>query len=199
MKHYRPCIFLIGAVLLTSLPLHAQPTQTALFAGGCFWCIESDFDKVPGVISTTSGYSGGHQKNPTYEEVSAGKTGHAEVVQIVYDPGKVSYAQLLEHFWRSIDPTTADGQFCDHGSQYHSAIFYLNEEQKHLAQTSKAALEKNKPFKEPIVTPITIATTFYPAEEYHQDFHSRNPVRYNYYRWNCGRDQRLEKLWGVKN
>lgn len=170
--------------------------ETAIFAGGCFWCTEADFDKIEGVISTTSGYIDGQKLNPTYKEVSAGTTGHTEAVQIEYDPAKVSYAQLLDVFWKNIDPTVKNRQFCDVGSQYRSGIFYLNAEQKQLAMTSKKALDKNKPFKEPIVTEITAASTFYPAEEYHQDYHSRNPVRYNYYRYGCGRDNRLEQLWG---
>ncbi len=171
-------------------------TETAVFAGGCFWCTESDFDKVKGVVATTSGYIGGHKNNPTYKEVSAGGTGHTEAVKVEYDPVQVSYAELLKVFWRNIDPTTPDAQFCDHGSQYRSAIFYMNDEQKKLAQASKSALEKNKPFKESIVTEITQASMFYPAEAYHQNYHDRNPVRYNYYRWGCGRDARLEELWG---
>jgi peptide-methionine (S)-S-oxide reductase len=170
--------------------------ETAVFAGGCFWCTESDFDKVKGVVATTSGYIGGHKKNPTYKEVSAGGTGHAEAVKVEFDPGRVSYAELLQVFWHNIDPTTPNAQFCDHGDQYRSAIFYMNENQKRLAEASKIALEKNKPFKEPIVTEISPATQFYPAEDYHQNFHDRNPVRYNYYRWGCGRDSRLEELWG---
>lgn len=190
---------LFASILLsTSLPATAQTTQTAIFAGGCFWCTESDFDKVPGVISTTSGYIGGNKKDPSYEEVSAGASGHAEAVEIVFDPSKVSYQQLLDYFWHSIDPTTANAQFCDHGSQYRSGIFYLNEEQKRLAEQSKTELEKSKPFKDAIVTEITQATQFYQAEEYHQNFHARNPVRYNYYRWGCGRDKRLAELWGEK-
>ena len=170
--------------------------ETAVFAGGCFWCTESDFDKVKGVVATTSGYIGGHKKNPTYKEVSAGGTGHTEAVKIDYDPGQVSYAELLKVFWRSIDPTMPDAQFCDHGSQYRSGVFYLNEEQKRLAMASKSELEMSKPFKESIVTEITQASMFYPAEDYHQDYHDRNPVRYKYYRWGCGRDARLEELWG---
>ncbi|MDZ4260707.1 MAG: peptide-methionine (S)-S-oxide reductase MsrA [Pseudomonadota bacterium] len=186
------------ALLLVVAPLQAAQTETAIFAGGCFWCTESDFDKVPGVVSTTSGYIGGHQQNPTYQQVSAGGSGHTEAVQVVYDPTQVSYARLLDKFWHSIDPTTPDAQFCDHGSQYRSAIFYLNSEQRQLAEASKVALEKNKPFKQSIVTQIVAASTFYPAEAYHQNYHERNSVRYNYYRWSCGRDQRLEELWGKK-
>jgi peptide-methionine (S)-S-oxide reductase len=172
------------------------PAAVAVFAGGCFWCTEADFDKIPGVLSTTSGYIGGHVKNPTYEEVSYGATGHAEAVQVRYDPGKVTYAQLLEAFWPTIDPLTANAQFCDKGSQYRSAIFYGNAEEQRLAEASKAALEKSGRLPGPVVTEIVPATTFYPAEDYHQDYHSKNPIRYNYYRHGCGRDDRLEQLWG---
>lgn len=170
----------------------------AVFAGGCFWCTESDFDKMPGVISTTSGYTGGEVKNPTYEQVSAGGTGHIESVQVVYDTRKTSYAKLLEAFWPTIDPITANAQFCDHGTQYRSAIFYANEKEKELAVASKEALDASGRFKQPVVTEILPATTFYPAEEYHQNYHSKNPLRYNYYRSGCGRDDRLEQLWGKK-
>ena len=178
----------------------AQPSQyeTAVFAGGCFWCVESDFDKVPGVVATISGYTGGHKLNPTYKEVSAGGTGHTEAVQVVYDPAKVSYKALTDGFWHTIDPTTADRQFCDRGSHYRSAIFYSTPEQKQIVEQSKREVEKTKSFKAPIVTEITQATTFYPAEEYHQGYYKRNPIRYNYYRLSCGRDQRLEQLWGSK-
>ena len=169
----------------------------ATFAGGCFWCMEPPYDKLNGVISTTSGYTGGQKKNPTYEEVSAGRTGHAEALEIVYDPKKVSYQKLLDVFWRNIDPTVKDQQFCDVGSQYRTGIFYHDDEQKRLAEASKAALEKNKPFKGPIVTEITRAAEFYPAEEYHQDYYLKNPVRYKFYRNGCGRDARLKQLWGA--
>ena len=168
----------------------------ATFAGGCFWCVEADFDKVPGVISTTSGYIGGTLANPSYEQVSSKTTGHAEAVEIVFDPAKVSYEQLLEKFWRSIDPTTKDRQFCDAGSPYRTAIFTHGPQQAAAAQTSKAALDKSKPFKEPIVTTIEAAGPFYAAEGYHQDYYKKNPVRYNYYRSACGRDARLLQLWG---
>ena len=178
--------------------MKADSQQTAIFAGGCFWCVESDFDKVPGVVKTISGYMGGQKLNPTYEEVSAGRTGHAEVVQIVFDSKKVSYQQLLDVFWRSVDPTTLNSQFCDHGSQYRTAIYYGNAEQKLLAEQSKLALTKSKPFKAPIVTEVTQASTFYPAEEYHQDFHTKSAIRYEYYRYRCGRDQRVTELWGKK-
>lgn len=169
----------------------------ATFAGGCFWCMEPPFDKLNGVISTTSGYTGGQKKNPTYEEVSSGRTGHAEAVEVVYDPKKVTYQKLLDVFWHNIDPTVKDQQFCDVGSQYRTGIFYHDEEQKRLAEASKAALEKGKPFKGPIVTEVTRATEFYPAEEYHQDYYLKNPVRYKFYRSGCGRDNRLKQLWGA--
>ena len=193
------------ALLVLGIPSFAQEGskgtsggkyQSAIFAGGCFWCMEPAFEKLHGVISVTSGYTGGRKKNPTYEEVSSGSTGHAESVQVQYDPRKISYEKLLEVFWHNIDPTTPDRQFCDRGSQYRSGIFYLNDEQKRLALESKAALEKSKPFKEPVVTEITPAAEFYPAEEYHQDFYKKNPVRYNTYRTGCGRDRRLKELWG---
>ena len=174
----------------------AAGTAIATFAGGCFWCMEPPYDKLNGVISTTSGYMGGPSKNPTYEQVSAGRTGHAEVVQVRYDPAKVSYAKLLEVFWKSIDPTVKDRQFCDVGSQYRSGIFVHGEEQRKLAEASKSEVEKTKPFKDPIVTPIVAATEFWPAEEYHQDYYQKNPVRYKYYRTGCGRDDRLKALWG---
>jgi peptide-methionine (S)-S-oxide reductase len=170
--------------------------EKATFAGGCFWCMEPPFDRLEGVVSTTSGYTGGHTKNPTYSQVSSGTTGHAEAVEILYDPKKISYAELLEVFWRNIDPTTDDRQFCDWGRQYRPGIFYHNEEQRRLAEQSKVALNRSKPFKEPIVTEIVPASEFYPAEEYHQDFYKKNPVRYKFYRYNCGRDERLKELWG---
>jgi peptide-methionine (S)-S-oxide reductase len=168
----------------------------ATFAGGCFWCMEPPFDRVDGVVSTTSGYTGGEKVDPTYEEVSAGGTGHAESVEVLYDPAKVSYEKLLDVFWHNVDPTVRDRQFCDTGHQYRTAIFTHDETQKRLAEQSKAALEKSKPFKDPIVTEIVPAGRFYPAEEYHQDYYKKNPVRYKFYRYNCGRDQRLEQLWG---
>jgi peptide-methionine (S)-S-oxide reductase len=158
--------------------------------------MEPPFDKLPGVISTTSGYTGGQKKNPTYHEVSAGSTGHAEVVQVVYDPKQVSYEKLLDVFWHNVDPTQKDGQFCDHGSQYRTAIFYHDEEQKQLAETAKAKLQQDKPFQGEIVTEIVPAEEFYAAEEYHQDYATKNPIRYKFYRTGCGRDQRLKQLWG---
>jgi peptide-methionine (S)-S-oxide reductase len=172
-------------------------SAVAVFAGGCFWCTESDFDKVAGVISTTSGYIGGQLKDPTYEAVSSGQSGHIEAVQVRFDPSKTSYSKLLEAYWPSIDPVNADGQFCDNGPQYRSAIFYNSPEQQQLAQASKAALAASARLPAPIATQILPATTFYPAEDYHQDYHSKNPLRYNYYRRGCGRDARLEKLWGT--
>lgn len=167
----------------------------ATFAGGCFWCMEPPYDKLDGVISTTSGYTGGHKDNPTYKEVSAGSTGHAEAVEIVYDPGKISYAELLDVFWHNIDPTVKDQQFCDHGNQYRTAIFYHDEEQKRLAEESKQALIESKRFTN-VFTEIVPAATFYVAEDYHQDYYKKNPLRYKYYRYGCGRDKRLEELWG---
>ena len=175
----------------------ANATAKATFAGGCFWCMEPPYDKLDGVLSTTSGYIGGHSKNPTYKEVSSGGTGHTEAVQVVYDPAKVTYAKLLEVFWRNIDPTVKNRQFCDSGSQYRSGIFYHDDDQKRQAEASKAQLDKTKPFKDPIVTEITAATQFYPAEDYHQDYYTKNPVRYKFYRTNCGRDARLKQLWGA--
>lgn len=174
----------------------ADQLEQASFAGGCFWCMEGPFDKLTGVVSVTAGYTGGHTKNPTYKDVSAGGTGHAESVQIVYDPRKISYEKLLTIFWHNIDPTVKDRQFCDVGNQYRSAIFYHSEEQRRLAEQSKKELEKNKPFKEPIVTELVPASEFYPAEEYHQHYYKKNPIKYKYYRYSCGRDQRLRELWG---
>lgn len=194
---------LFAAALLAPVAGPAADSNTAsgapakaTFAGGCFWCMEGPYDKLPGVISTTSGYMGGQTKNPTYEQVSTGRTGHAEVVQVVYDPGRVSYEKLLEVFWHNVDPTQRDGQFCDHGTQYRTAIFYYGEEQRKLAEASRAALMKSKPFKGEIVTPVEKAGEFYPAEDYHQDFYKKNPTRYKFYRAGCGRDARLKELWG---
>jgi peptide-methionine (S)-S-oxide reductase len=200
---------LVAALLATAALALAQAPQApaaaplatakATFAGGCFWCVESDFDKVPGVISTTSGYTGGTVANPSYEQVSSKRSGHAEVVQIVFDPAKVSYDTLLKTYWRSIDPTTKDSQFCDHGSPYRTAIFVHDAAQQAAAQASLAALQKSKPFKEAVVTTIEAAGPFYAAEAYHQDYYKKNPVRYNYYRLRCGRDARLQQLWGAPN
>jgi len=187
---------LTGAASAQTKPASAR-TESAIFAGGCFWCVESDFDKVEGVVATTSGYIGGRKANPTYSEVSAGWTGHTEAVKIEFDPARVTYAQLLEKFWPTIDPTVKDQQFCDVGSQYRTGIFALDARQLKEAEASKAMLQKSKPFKAPIVTDVSLAGTFYPAEEYHQDYYLKNPIRYKFYRANCGRDARLKQLWGV--
>lgn len=190
----------LSATLVQNVHAVQETTQpkyeTATFAGGCFWCMEPPYDALDGVISTTSGYTGGKEIDPTYKQVSRGRTGHAEVVQVIYDPAKVSYAELLDSFWHNIDPTDASGQFCDKGRQYRSEIFFHNKEQQQLAVQSKNALMKSKPFKQSIVTQITMATNFYPAEDYHQDYYLRNPIRYKYYRFGCGRDRKLETLWG---
>ncbi|HEV8337916.1 MAG TPA: peptide-methionine (S)-S-oxide reductase MsrA [Candidatus Polarisedimenticolia bacterium] len=170
--------------------------ETATFAGGCFWCMEPPFDKIDGVISTTSGYTGGRTVNPTYEQVSSGTTGHAEALQVLFDPAKVGYRKLLEVFWHNVDPLAKGRQFCDVGEQYRSEIFYHNDEQKRLAEESKKELESSGRFKQPLVTEIVQATAFYPAEDYHQDYYMKNPVRYKFYRFSCGRDQRLKELWG---
>lgn len=200
---------LIGLLLLTALTAskivmaggqatEGRSLEKATFAGGCFWCVEEAFDKVKGVVATTSGYTGGQQPDPSYEEVSAGRTGHAESVEVLYDPQIVGYETLLQTFWHNIDPTTPDRQFCDRGHQYRSAIFYHTETQRRLAEASKQALVHSKPFKQPIVTEIVPASPFYPAEEYHQNFYQKNPIRYKFYKFNCGRAQRLEELWGKK-
>jgi peptide-methionine (S)-S-oxide reductase len=189
---------LANAAQAQQKPADAPGTARATFAGGCFWCMEPPYDKLPGVISTTSGYTGGKTVNPTYQEVSAGTTGHAEAVQVVYDPKKITYEKLLEVFWVNIDPTVKDRQFCDGGNQYRTAIFYHDEEQRKAAEASKAALMKSKPFKQDIVTPVVMAGAFYPAEDYHQDYYVKNPVRYKFYRSGCGRDARLKELWGDK-
>jgi peptide-methionine (S)-S-oxide reductase len=196
---------LAAAALFGLAAAFAQTTQTppapaglakATFAGGCFWCMEPPFDKVDGVISTTSGYTGGQKTAPSYEEVSAGGSGHAEAVEILYDPKKVSYEKLLQVFWHNIDPTVKDQQFCDHGAQYRTGIFVHDAEQRRVAEASKAELAKSKPFKEPIVTEIVDAKQFWAAEDYHQDYYKKNPIRYKYYRTGCGRDARLKQVWG---
>lgn len=195
-------ILLFACSLLVEAPCSAGQAvkgrlAKATFAGGCFWCMESPFDRLEGVISVTAGYTGGQQKNPTYGEVSAGGTGHAESVQIVYDPARIGYARLLDVFWHNIDPTVRDRQFCDVGTQYRSAIFYHSPEQKKLAEESKRLLEKTKPFAASIVTEIVPASEFYPAEDYHQHYYKKNPIRYKFYRQGCGRDRRLKELWGA--
>jgi peptide-methionine (S)-S-oxide reductase len=203
MPLIRTAVLATLALGLASAPLAQAPREAppgkalATFAGGCFWCMEPPYDKLDGVLSTTSGYMGGNKKFPTYEEVSSGTTGHTEVVQVVYDPAKVSYDKLLEVYWRNIDPTVRDRQFCDVGSMYRATIFVHNEEQKKAADKSKELLGMTKPFKDPIVTPILPAADFWPAEAYHQDYYLKNPVRYNYYRTGCGRDARLKALWGA--
>ena len=190
-------ILILLFCLLVPLTSHTfAATDRAIFAGGCFWCMESPFEKLDGVSEVISGYTGGAQLNPTYQEVSAGGTGHTEAVEVLYDPQQVSYEKLLEVFWMQIDPTDADGQFVDRGTQYRSEIFYLNPEQEQLAEVSKRQLEKSGRFNKPIVTEITAAGEFYPAEEYHQDYHSKNPIRYWYYRGGSGRDDFLDKVWG---
>ena len=176
--------------------MSAKGEGIATFAGGCFWCVESDFDHVPGVTKTISGYTGGILKDPTYRQVTAGNSGHIEAVQIYYDPKKTSYEKLLEVFWRSVDPTDSGGQFCDRGESYATAIFANTPEQKKVAEASLARLKKSGVLKRPIVTPIRTAGTFYPAEGYHQDYYTKNPLRYKFYRLSCGRDARIKELWG---
>lgn len=186
----------VTASLVMTVGQTADDLATATFAGGCFWCMEEAFEKVEGVDTVISGYTDGRVADPTYQQVSAGRTGHTEAIQIAYDPSQVSYQELLEVFWRNIDPTTPDRQFCDRGSQYRAAIFYHDEEQQRLAEASRRAVEGSKPFKESIVTEIAAVSAFYPAEEYHQDYYLKNSIRYNFYKWSCGRAQRLEELWG---
>jgi methionine-S-sulfoxide reductase len=198
---------MLAALFLLAACGRSQPAVTgeltastgqaaATFAGGCFWCTESDFEKLPGVIAAQSGYSGGQTSDPNYEQVSSGDSGHTEAVRVIFDPKKISYAQLLEHFWRDIDPTDRGGQFCDRGSQYRSAIFFHDEAQRVAAETSKQKLQQSGVLKGPVVTEITRLDGFYPAEDYHQDYYKKNPVRYRYYRNGCGREKTLEKVWG---
>ena len=193
---------LMFAALLLSTPAQAQAQApqaraTAIFAGGCFWCIEKDFEKLSGVIEVESGYTAGRTPQPTYEQVSAGQTGHTEAVRVIYDPAKVSYSQLVEYFWRHIDPTVKDRQFCDSGSQYRSGIYWQNEAERKVAEASRDELLKSKRF--PVIhTELAAASTFWMAEEYHQDYYKKNPLRYNYYRTSCGRDARVEELWGKR-
>lgn len=189
---------LLAAALLSPFAARgedATPTANAIFAAGCFWCIEADFEKLPGVLAAESGYTGGHLANPTYEQVSAGGSGHTEAVRVTYDPARVSYAQLLEHFWKNVDPTVKNRQFCDSGSQYRSGIYWRSEGERRAAVESRDALLKSGRFRE-IHTEIVAAGTFYPAEAYHQDYYKKNPVRYSYYRTGCRRDERLRELWG---
>ena len=190
----------LAAVLLAVTVVRAEAEETgtakATFAGGCFWCMEEAFEKVPGVLSAVSGYTGGEVASPTYRQVTSGRTGHTEAVEVIYDPAQITYEQLLDVFWRNVDPTVVDRQFCDVGSQYRTAIFAHDDAQMRLARASKKALQASKPFDAPIVTPIVAASTFYRAEEYHQDYYKHNPLRYKFYKWNCGRAQRLAELWG---
>jgi peptide-methionine (S)-S-oxide reductase len=179
-----------------SAPSPSVRLANATFAGGCFWCMQKPFDDLPGVVSTTVGYAGGTKKNPTYEEVSSGGTGHAESVQVVYDPAKVSYVMLLDVFWHNIDPLARNGQFCDHGTQYRTAIFFHDDVQKRAAEDSKNAIEASGRFKLPVATEIVPAGAFWPAEDYHQSYYRKNPIRYRIYRSGCGRDARLKELWG---
>ncbi len=191
--------FLLSCIFLSanaSTATQTDATQIAIFAGGCFWCVESDFDGVPGVIRTTSGYTGGHLKNPDYRSVTAGGTGHREAVEIEFDPKTVTYAKLLDIFWRSVDPTDGGGQFCDRGDSYATAIFTKSPMQQQLALASKEAIDQAGTLPKPIATTIENASTFYPAEGYHQDYYTKNPVRYNFYRYSCRRDSRIEQLWG---
>jgi len=208
MRSPKACLAALGAAVVLAwlgnrAPLGgaAAGAETArgkaTFAGGCFWCMEPPFEKIPGVLSTRVGYTGGDTTKPSYEQVSSGVTGHAEAVQIVYDPARVTYEKLLDVFWRNVDPLTADAQFCDHGRQYRTAIFVHDDGQRRAAEDSKRALDASKRFDRPIVTEIVTAKEFWPAEEYHQKYHEKNPVRYKYYRWGCGRDQRLSELWGA--
>lgn len=193
-----PLIASVGAIAaFDSNAMPAKGEAVATFAGGCFWCVESDFDHVPGVIRTISGYTGGILKNPTYRQVTAGNSGHIETVQIHYDPEKTSYKKLLDVFWHSVDPTDTGGQFCDRGDSYATAIFANSPEQKKIAEASRAALMKSGVLKQPIATPVRTAGPFYPAEGYHQDYYTKNPLRYKFYRFSCGRDARVRELWGA--
>ena len=193
-------ILVLGFLMAASFGLAADPSGPlkAHFAGGCFWCMEEAFEKVEGVVSVTSGYMGGRVPRPSYEQVSEGGTGHAESIEVLYDPARVSYGRLLDAFWHNVDPLTPNAQFCDHGSQYRSAIFYQNDEQKRLAEDSKRTIEQSKRFTQPIVTELLMASEFFPAEEYHQDFYKKNPIRYKFYKYNCGRVKRLEEVCGAR-
>lgn len=186
---------IVTLALALAVGAAAEPAR-AIFAGGCFWCVEAAFDAVPGVIATNPGYIGGTVPDPTYDQVSAGGTGHAEAVEVRYDPERTSYPQLLAVFWRNVDPHDAGGQFCDHGNPYRSAIFVVDAEQQRLAEESRHALANSGLLSAPIATEISTAGAFYPAEEYHRDYYLKNPARYKFYRWNCGRDQRLHAVWG---
>jgi len=199
MAMFFAAVFVVEAQLPGTLSSDESRLKKATFAGGCFWCMEPPFDKLDGVISTTSGYIGGHVKDPTYKQVSAGITGHAEAVEVLYDPMQVTYAELLEIFWRNIDPLTRNRQFCDRGSQYRAGVFFHDSEQEHLARDYKVRLEHSGRFEAPVVTEIVAALEFYPAEEDHQDYYKKHPVRYRVYRFGCGRDRRLDEIWGEPN
>jgi len=190
---------LFSFISITTLDAASKkPTQNAsiILAGGCFWCIESDYEKLKGIISVVSGYTGGHIKNPTYQQVSSGTSGHLEVVKVTYNPNTISHEKILDYFWHHIDPTRDDGQFCDNGPQYRPAIFYKNEQEKNIILKSAQEIEKTKIFEAPLKVEFIPQSTFYPAEEYHQDYYKKNPIRYNYYRYACRRDARVEELWG---
>ena len=190
-----PVITLLsGAFVVPSLAADESSSAEAIFAGGCFWCMEPPYDDQPGVIATRSGYIGGERENPTYEEIGRGDTGHAQAVEVTFDPEQISYEQLLEIFWYNIDPFAVDQQFCDVGTQYRSAIFYRDEEQRSLAEATKAEIEQR--FERDVATQLVAAETFWEAEEYHQAYYQKNPVRYKFYRFSCGRDNRLEEIWG---
>jgi len=195
---FKPYILLI---VLLNLPFISNAatktkTETAILAGGCFWCVESDFEKLDGVVEVISGYIGGHLENPTYKLVSSGTSGHIEAAEIIYNPDKINYSQILDFFWRHIDPTNNKGQFCDYGPQYRPAIFFRDEQQQQLAAESLKQIEQTKPFADPIRVELIPASRFYPAEDYHQDYYKKSSVRYRYYRFACGRDARIEELWG---
>ena len=199
VRGWMTTLVLAGALLAVTAT-HAAAQEAgkakATFAGGCFWCVEEAFEKVPGVISAVSGYTDGQVDSPTYKQVTSGRTGHTEAVEVIFDPAQVTYEQLLDVFWRNVDPTVVDRQFCDVGNQYRTGIFVHDDEQMRLAEASRKVLQESKPFAGPIVTPVVAASTFYPAEDYHQDYYKHNPLRYKFYKWNCGRAQRLEELWG---
>ncbi|MGD9903969.1 MAG: peptide-methionine (S)-S-oxide reductase MsrA [Dehalococcoidia bacterium] len=201
MRHVTRSLASVAVLLSTVAPpggaqstSRQAGTETAIFAAGCFWCVEEAFDKVPGVVATTSGYTGGRTEDPSYEEVSSGGTGHTEAVQVTYDPARVSYESLLATFWRNVDAVDGGGQFCDRGSQYRSGIYVASAEERRLAEASKAKVAAQ--LGKPVATEIEAAGAFYPAETYHQDYYTKNPVRYRFYKWSCGRAQRLEALWG---
>lgn len=187
---------ILGATIFAWQAQATDKTDTVIFAGGCFWCVESDFDNVPGVVKTVSGYTGGAIENPTYKIVSAGGSGHLEAVKIAFDPDIVSYQELLDVFWRSVDPTDDGGQFCDRGESYKTAIYVNSPQQRQSAEDSKRLIDASGILKDPVVTPVIDATAFYPSEEYHQDYYTKNPVRYKFYRYSCGRDKRVRDLWG---